>query len=191
GGGTRQIRPQGPQPSHRKLHFSWADRRRKDGTGPRPGGVSLRRRARHDPDRHVGIPGEAHRGQVDRRAPRLCRLRGGRPAHGNRAAAALLRIVDIQLERLRARLAERHIHIDLTPEARRHLVRIGYDSAYGARPLRRAIQKNIETQLGRLLLEGKIRDGQTVLVDYDRGKDILTFTPQAAPTVEQAGATTV
>src|SRR6184192_4384602 len=100
----------------------------------------------------------------------------------------LMRIVDIQLERLRARLAERHIHVDLTPEARRHLVRIGYDSAYGARPLRRAIQKNIETQLGRLLLEAKIRDGQTVRVDYDRGKDTLTFTPQAGPGLEEASA---
>src|SRR6266705_2324052 len=78
----------------------------------------------------------------------------------------LMRIVGIQLEHLRARLAERHIHVDLTPEAR---------------PLKRAIQKNIETRLGRLLLEGKIRDGQTVLIDYDRGKDTLTFTPQAGP----------
>src|SRR3989475_430551 len=100
----------------------------------------------------------------------------------------LMRIVDIQLERLRARLAERHVQIDLTPEARRHLVRIGYDSAYGARPSRRAIQKNIETQLGRLLLEGKIRDGQTVVIDYDRGKDTLTFTPQAGPGLEEASA---
>ena len=100
----------------------------------------------------------------------------------------LMRIVGIQLEHLRARLAERHIHVDLTPEARRHLVRIGYDSAYGARPLKRAIQKNIETRLGRLLLEGKIRDGQTVLIDYDRGKDTLTFTPQAGPGLEEASA---
>ena len=100
----------------------------------------------------------------------------------------LMRIVDIQLERLRARLAERHIHVDLTPEARRHLVRIGYDSAYGARPLKRAIQKNIETRLGRLLLEANIRDGQTVLIDYDRGKDTLTFTPQAGPGLEEASA---
>src|SRR5213593_3026045 len=100
----------------------------------------------------------------------------------------LIEIVDIQVEHLRRRLDERHIHVDLTPEARRHLVRIGYDSAYGARPLKRAIQKNIETRLGRLLLEGKIRDGQTVLIDYDRGKDTLTFTPQAGPGLEEASA---
>src|SRR5207249_8203586 len=79
----------------------------------------------------------------------------------------LMQIVDIQLERLRARLRDRHVEIDLTPAARRHLVRIGYDPSYGARPLKRAIQKSVETQLGFQLLEGKVRDGQSVLVDYD------------------------
>jgi ATP-dependent Clp protease ATP-binding subunit ClpB len=96
----------------------------------------------------------------------------------------LTQIVDIQLERLRARLAERHIQIELTPEARRHLVRLGYDPAYGARPLKRAIQKTLETQLGRLLLEGKIRDGQIVPIDYDRATDRLIFTPRLAPAGE-------
>ncbi|MGE5646160.1 MAG: ATP-dependent chaperone ClpB [Acidobacteriota bacterium] len=91
----------------------------------------------------------------------------------------LLQIVDIQLERLRARLAERHIQVELTAETRRHLVRIGYDPLYGARPLRRAMQKHIETELGRRLLEGVVRDGQTVLIDYDRAADRLTFTPEA------------
>src|SRR5437016_5981884 len=116
----------------------------------------------------------------------LCRVEEIIVCH-DRSDEHLMRIFDIQLERLRARLAERHVQIDLTPEARRHLVRIGYDSAYGARPLRRAIQKNIETQLGRLLLEGKIRDGQTVLVDYDRGKDKLTFTPRVGPDRKSVG----
>jgi ATP-dependent Clp protease ATP-binding subunit ClpB len=96
----------------------------------------------------------------------------------------LMRIVDIQLERLRARLAERHIRIELTQEASRHLVRIGYDPAYGARPLKRAIQKNIENQLGRRLLEGTIRDGQLVRIDYDSDVNKFTFTPQAAPAEE-------
>jgi len=90
----------------------------------------------------------------------------------------LMQIVDIQLERLSARLAERHITIELTPDAKRHLVRTGYDSAYGARPLKRAIQKNIETQLGRLLLDGTIRDGQRVQIDYDRAAARLVFSPQ-------------
>jgi ATP-dependent Clp protease ATP-binding subunit ClpB len=90
----------------------------------------------------------------------------------------LKRIVDIQLRRLTERLAERRIVLDLTDAAKTHLVRTGYDPNYGARPLKRAIQKEIETALGRLLLQGKIRDGQTVMVDYDAGKSELTFTPK-------------
>ncbi len=96
----------------------------------------------------------------------------------------LMRIVDIQLERLHARLAERQIRMDVTEQARRHLVHIGYDPAYGARPLKRAIQKNIENQFGRLMLEGAIRDGQLVRIDYDREANRFTFTPQAAPATE-------
>jgi ATP-dependent Clp protease ATP-binding subunit ClpB len=92
--------------------------------------------------------------------------------------AHLKQIVDIQLTRLRGRLAERHIMLELTDAARTHLVEVGFDPAYGARPLKRTIQKEIETALGRLLLEGKVRDGQTVLVDYDARQGTLTFTPR-------------
>jgi ATP-dependent Clp protease ATP-binding subunit ClpB len=90
----------------------------------------------------------------------------------------LKQIVDIQLERLQQRLAERHIRLELTDEARTHLVRVGYDPHYGARPLKRAIQKEIETTMGKLLLQGRVRDGQTVVIDYDGEKGELTFTPQ-------------
>ena len=93
----------------------------------------------------------------------------------------LMQIVEIQLERLRARLAERHITIEMTPDAQRYLVRAGYDSAYGARPLQRAIQKNVETRLGRLLLDGTVRDGQLVRIDYDRAAGTLVFSPQPIP----------
>ena len=68
--------------------------------------------------------------------------------------------------------------MELTDAARQHLARVGYDPAYGARPLKRTIQKEIETVLGWMLLQGKVRDGQTVQVDYD-GKG-LTFLPQTA-----------
>ena len=91
----------------------------------------------------------------------------------------LKKIVEIQLGRLRHRLAERHIQLELTDAAREHLATVGYDAAYGARPLKRTIQKEVETVLGRMLLEGKIRDGQTVHVDYQEGKG-LTFAPTAA-----------
>jgi ATP-dependent Clp protease ATP-binding subunit ClpB len=102
----------------------------------------------------------------------------------------LKRIVEIQLERLRVRLAERRISIELNDAARTHLVRVGYDPTYGARPLKRAIQKEIETRLGKLILKGEVRDGQTVVVEYDGASGELTFTAAAAPT-EQAvtGAT--
>jgi ATP-dependent Clp protease ATP-binding subunit ClpB len=100
----------------------------------------------------------------------------------------LMRIVDIQLERLRSRLADRQIRLELTDAARRYLVQVGYDSAYGARPLRRAIQKNVEGRLGRLLLEGTIRDGQTVVVDYDRKAGKLTFTAREGAATEELGA---
>ena len=103
----------------------------------------------------------------------------------------LIEIVDIQVEYLRARLRDRHITIELTPEARRHLVRIGYDPAYGARPLKRVIQKHVETQLGFQLLEGKVRDGQSVLVDYDRNGGKLVFNPQASPVAAPATTTQV
>jgi ATP-dependent Clp protease ATP-binding subunit ClpB len=88
----------------------------------------------------------------------------------------LKRIVDIQLDRLRQRLAERKITLELTDAAREHLVRVGHDPAYGARPLKRVLQRELETALGRQLLEGKVRDGQTVRVGYDGKKGELTFT---------------
>jgi ATP-dependent Clp protease ATP-binding subunit ClpB len=88
----------------------------------------------------------------------------------------LKEIVVIQLKRLQERLAERHITLQLTDAAKTHLVRVGYDPAYGARPLKRGIQKEVENVLGRLLLEGKIKDGQTVIVDYDVKQERLTFT---------------
>jgi ATP-dependent Clp protease ATP-binding subunit ClpB len=88
----------------------------------------------------------------------------------------LKEIVDIQLRQLRARLAERHIQIELTDAARTHLVRTGYNPTYGARPLKRAIQKEVETQLARLILKGDVRDGQTVQVDYDVQLGALQFT---------------
>ncbi len=89
----------------------------------------------------------------------------------------LKQIVEIQLARLRARLADRHITLQLTDAARSNLVRTGYDPQYGARPLKRAIQKKIETPLGRLLLQGKIQDGQTVVVNGPESGD-LTFMPE-------------
>ncbi len=87
----------------------------------------------------------------------------------------LEKIVAIQLEHLRARLAERHIGLELDAAAVRHLVKAGYDPSYGARPLKRAIQREIETPLARLILKGEVRDGQAVLAGADTARGELTF----------------
>jgi ATP-dependent Clp protease ATP-binding subunit ClpB len=98
----------------------------------------------------------------------------------------LRRILEIQLNRLRSRLSERHINIELTEVAMTHLAREGYDPVYGARPLKRAIQKELETPLGRRILRGEISDGQRVVVDWRDGEFI--FTTKEAEGAEQAEA---
>ena len=87
----------------------------------------------------------------------------------------LEKIVEILLGRLRSRLDEKHILIELTEAARLHLVAVGYDPAYGARPLKRTIQKEIENPLSRLMLEGKVKDHCKVMVDFDKAKGVLKF----------------
>jgi ATP-dependent Clp protease ATP-binding subunit ClpB len=92
----------------------------------------------------------------------------------------LHKIVDIQLDGLRKRLAERHIELELSEAARTHLVRTGYDPSFGARPLKRALQREIETPLARLLLKGEVRDHQKVQVDFDSMTGQLVFRPASA-----------
>src|SRR5579872_3559441 len=84
----------------------------------------------------------------------------------------LKKIVLIQLEGLRKRLAERHIGIELTDAAVEHLAHVGYDPTFGARPLKRAIQKEVETPLARRLVGGEIRDGQNVRVDLGKDQEL-------------------
>jgi ATP-dependent Clp protease ATP-binding subunit ClpB len=79
--------------------------------------------------------------------------------------AELGKIVEIQLEGLRRRLTERRISIEVTEGARAHLARAGYDPVYGARPLKRVIQREVETPIARIIVAGKLRDGGTVRVD--------------------------
>ncbi len=93
-------------------------------------------------------------------------------------------IVEIQLNGLRKRLAERKIELTLTDAARSQLVRIGHDPSFGARPLKRAIQKEIETPLARKLLGGEVRDGTHVNVDYDRQTGDLRFETVPAEELE-------
>jgi ATP-dependent Clp protease ATP-binding subunit ClpB len=85
----------------------------------------------------------------------------------------LKKIVDIQLASLKARLAERRIDLELTEAAREHIIKVGYDPAFGARPLKRAIQKELETRLARKLVGGEIKDGQKVVADVRNGEIVL------------------
>src|SRR5439155_111195 len=73
--------------------------------------------------------------------------------------ADVRQIVDLQLARLEARLADRHLALDFTDRAKEHLAERGYDPVYGARPLRRAIQQEVETRLAQQIVAGEVRDG--------------------------------
>jgi ATP-dependent Clp protease ATP-binding subunit ClpB len=88
-------------------------------------------------------------------------------------------IVELQLERLRARLAERRITIELTDAAKEVLAEAGWDPAYGARPLKRAIQRLLENPLALRLLEGDFGDGDTIRVDAQDGE--LSFSKVSEP----------
>ncbi len=95
------------------------------------------------------------------------------------------KIVDLQLARLEKLLAERKISIEVTPEAKRVLAEEGYDPAFGARPLKRSIQRLIQNPLAMAVLEGKFVDGDAIVVRPD-GKGALEFSSE--PAKETVGA---
>ncbi|REE04048.1 ATP-dependent chaperone ClpB [Citricoccus muralis] len=86
----------------------------------------------------------------------------------------LTRIVDLQVDALAARLASRRLSLEVTDAAREWLALTGFDPAYGARPLRRLVQREIGDQLARALLSGTVADGDTVLVDRAAGEGSAT-----------------
>ncbi len=87
----------------------------------------------------------------------------------------LARIVEIQLQRLARRLEEQKLSIEVTDKAKEFLAEVGYDPSFGARPLKRAIQRYIEDPLAIRVLEGAFKEGDTVLIDLDENRNI-TFT---------------
>ncbi|HET9810898.1 MAG TPA: ATP-dependent chaperone ClpB [Sphingomicrobium sp.] len=89
-------------------------------------------------------------------------------------AAHMGPIVDIQVARLGKLLEDRKIRLDLTDKAREWLGRVGYDPVYGARPLKRAVQKYLQDPLADAILSGRIKDGDTVRVDEGDGQLVLT-----------------
>ncbi|MET8796365.1 ATP-dependent chaperone ClpB [Nocardia sp. NPDC004568] len=92
-------------------------------------------------------------------------------------------IVELQVTELRNRLAQRQIHLDITPEARRLIAEHGFDPVYGARPLRRYIAHEVETRIGRALLRGEIEPGGVIRVTVDGGE---LFVAYAEPAVAAA-----
>jgi ATP-dependent Clp protease ATP-binding subunit ClpB len=91
---------------------------------------------------------------------------------------AIHRIVDIQLDELRSRLAERKLTIELTDAARDLLAERGYDPVFGARPLKRTLQRMVENPLAVDVLGGRFGEGDHVIVDVDKGREALAFRKQ-------------
>ena len=92
------------------------------------------------------------------------------------------RIVDIQLDTVRGYLSQRDIHLDVTDRAKKILASEGYDAAYGARPLKRVIQRRVLDALARQLLDGDVTDGGHVVADRKPGGNgTLLFSPKKSP----------
>ena len=97
--------------------------------------------------------------------------------------AEIGRIIELLLEQLRERLAERRIALELTEPAKTWLAHEGYDPVYGARPLKRLLQREIETGLGRRIIAGEIRDGSIVKIGVEHGE--LSFQITERPAAEE------
>ncbi|HPC59586.1 MAG TPA: ATP-dependent chaperone ClpB [Verrucomicrobiota bacterium] len=91
--------------------------------------------------------------------------------------AEIKQIVELQLQLLRARLADRHIQLELSDAAKEHIAREGYDPVYGARPLKRFLQRQVETALSRKLLAGEIQDHSRVTVEFKQGALVFSSAP--------------
>jgi ATP-dependent Clp protease ATP-binding subunit ClpB len=92
--------------------------------------------------------------------------------------ADLAPIVDIQLQHLRSRLAERRITLEVTDDARALVAAAGYDPAFGARPLKRVIQREVADRLASAILEGRLPDGADVTVDATDGEITVDASPE-------------
>ena len=106
----------------------------------------------------------------------------------NRLGRAQMKdIVAIQLGRLRKLLADRRMSLELTERALEWLGNAGYDPVYGARPLKRVIQRALQDPLALMLLEGRLADGETVRVDAGEDGLVIQGTPIAAAGLERCG----
>ncbi len=100
------------------------------------------------------------------------------------------RIVELQIADVRRRLEDRRLALELTEDARVLIARLGYDPVYGARPLRRFIQREVETRIARALLSGEIRDGATIRLTAEDGEVVVRWRQpdEPAPEAEAVGA---
>ncbi|HJZ12492.1 MAG TPA: AAA family ATPase, partial [Acidobacteriota bacterium] len=89
----------------------------------------------------------------------------------------IARIVDIQLAGVRKVLEQKHLNLQLTDRAKNFLAEVGFDPVYGARPLKRAIQQYLQNPLAMELLQGRIKEGETVVADFDTSVGKLVFNP--------------
>jgi len=134
------------------------------------------------------LEGIDDRGEIpeDARDRVMAELRAGfRPEFLNRVDEIVLfkpltlqeieRIVDLQFAGIRSRLADRRLTLEVTEAARALIAREGYDPVYGARPLRRFIQREVETRIARALIGGDIRDGATVTVDAEDDELVVAW----------------
>jgi ATP-dependent Clp protease ATP-binding subunit ClpC len=100
----------------------------------------------------------------------------------------LLQIVDLFVRRLRERMLDRDMTLDVTDAARRQLLTIGWDPMLGARPLRRAIQHEVEDMLSEKILNGELATGQHVLIDFANDEFTAVMTGSILPVEEPAAA---
>ena len=85
-------------------------------------------------------------------------------------------IIDLLVADVNRRLEDRELKVELTDNAKTFVTDHGYDPAYGARPLRRYLQKNVETLAARIILEGNISEGQTIVIDTDeKGEKLIAY----------------
>lgn len=84
-------------------------------------------------------------------------------------------IVDLQITNLNKRLVGQQLQIKLTDQAKQHIINEGYDSVYGARPLKRYIQKNVETLAARLILKGQVHEGDSILIDLTNAGELTAL----------------
>jgi len=90
----------------------------------------------------------------------------------------LVHVVEIQLRHVSALLAERGYRLDISPDARTYLAEVGYNADYGARPLKRAIQRELQDPLAVKILSGDFHEGE--IIHVERGKEKLEFTAPAS-----------